>query len=912
MRNQLFASDYRLRSQCLWVALIALSSACGGGGGSNAPADSTPDNATADSRADSQSPADGTSTSDASESDVTATSDTSNPTDAMATQDGVATTDGTPVGDSVATDSNVTDSVPTSDVATNTDATTASDSASTTDSAASDTGSTLDSQATDSATAQDTNVADVTSDSVTGCEAGVTRCNANGNVDTCTSGAWLQTSTCPLGCANGQCTSSVTCTPSSRQCANGGVEVCNASGSGWLYAATCANGCSNGACAGSCTANATQCSADGTSLQTCTGGTWVSAACASNSCDSLSATCALTSLTITPTTTQSFDGVIVVDGPVIVENGATLTSTTGNLTIRATSITVQAGGSIQIAATGTLPAGQGADGYYYSYYGSYYNATGGSNKGGSTQDSIVTAGSPGGAAYNSTTALPGGGVLQLIAPTITVAGSITANGASGSGCNYGSCAAGGSGGAVLLAADTLNVASTAVISTAGGAAAGSNPAGNAGFVKLLGNTSTIAGTVTGTKVTGLTPPMQITSSSHPNPAVIYNDGAPTLVLSWVRPFPSAIGYYYRLDQTAPGSDSTPSGVTSNGGIFTASETVSLSPSQLGAGNNYFHIVSVDAQSNTGKIESVFTIEINKAPPALTSASHTQTGWSTTNTVNFSWTGNGMPVGWYYVFDHYGRTIPATTDTSLPVSQVNLIRSPVSTGAWAMHLISINQKGYLTLAASHYRVLIGTAPTTYGSISGTIVNAAATPVVGATVTINRGLFAMVAGDPGDQTSIAGGAFTWPTRGAENPAWHVGSLGELHDWRRGNSGRGFVGRRHRWQHHRYRHDPDQVAKVRTPPRVAARAMKRVGDEHCGHHSACCEWDNGVDHPDDGIEPKRGKKKVHSAAGRPLVFARQADVVDGRRVRLQRDEDSFARSVARERPHGDVARTTGSRRV
>jgi hypothetical protein len=569
------------------------------------------------------------------------------------------------------------------------------------------------------------------------------------------------------------------CAPGARTCGQGNdVDVCNSSGTSTLFLQTCANGCSGGLCTGGCTAGATRCNRSGTSdvLEQCdsTGTTWqVTQTCASF-CDARNAKCATAAQDITTDTT--LDGVVVVNGAFVVHAGATLTSPTGNLTIYATSIIVESGASIVVAPTGTTAAGQGPSATVISLCGGRglgggYGTPGGVGSGctgtggpsfGSSTDSLVSAGSPGGSGVptsSCTTGAPGrgGGVLRLIATSsISIAGQISANGAQGgsSSCStwYGS--GGGSGGGILLAADQLTV--TGNLSTAGGVGGpqtGGEPGGDGGVgrVKLLyGSSHSVTGSVTGTRTDGLLPPLTVTSTTHPDPTLVYNDGFTQATFAWSQSFPSRQGYYYRFDATA---STVPS---PSNGTFLAAETISLPRSAFAAGSNYFHIVSVDATSTVGAVQTAFQVAVNTTPPTISSSSHpSQTTWVNNPAAFFSWT---LPVadaslkGVHYVLDQYANTVPTTADTFLPITQKQLLISNVANGIWVFHVVSRDTRDVLTTQGAHYQVRIGNDPGS-GTVSGQVVDGASQPVSGATVTVNRGLFT--------QTTTSTGNYSFTT-------------------------------------------------------------------------------------------------------------------------------------------------------
>ena len=91
--------------------------------------------------------------------------------------------------------------------------------------------------------------------------------------------------------------------------------------------------------------------------------------------------------------------------------------------------------------------------------------------------------------------------------------------------------------------------------------------------------------------------------------------------------------------------------------------------------------------------------------------------------------------------------------ALPVAQKQLLRSALDTGIWGFHVVSIDTRGYLTKAAAHYQVRLGTDPGN-GAVLGRVVGPGAANVSGATVRLNRGLFP-------DRTTIADGSYNFGT-------------------------------------------------------------------------------------------------------------------------------------------------------
>jgi hypothetical protein len=594
------------------------------------------------------------------------------------------------------------------------------------------------------------------------CTAGASRCGVNGDVEQCMNGMWVQTMACAFGCANAACNTMVTCNAGAYQCSGNDVQICNGSGTAWLYSQTCSNACTNGLCTGTCNPGDVRC--NGLAVETCNmaGNGWAATTTCMVGCTN--GTCDLASLDLA--NNMNLDGVVVVDGPVRIRTGATLTTPTGNLTIKAQSITVDQGGSIAVLATGQSSAGTGAAGAYSQYRDTscscncfmciYYNGGGGGGygtaggtgngsagggQGGpvmlSDNDAVVIAGAPGGNGGGGGSGGAGGGVLQLIANSITMSGQITANGAGGNGGASGG--GGGSGGGVLLAADSLTV--SGAISAAGGAGGpgtnGMGGNGGNGRIRLLyGSTKNITGSFMGSVTQGLMPPLTITSSTHPNPALIYNDNFYIVSYTWNQAFPARQGYYFILDQNHYNVP-TPAPPA----MFLATELTSFPGTSVSAGSNYFHVVSVDAMANVGTVENSFVIQVNSTPPSISSTSHpNQTTWTANNTVFLNWTfpvGDNNLKGAFYVLDHFGDTVPTASATFLPITQKQLIFNALASGVWVFHLVSEDQRDYLTKQGAHYQVRIGTDPGS-GTLTGTVVDNTSHAVVNAMVSLNRGV------------------------------------------------------------------------------------------------------------------------------------------------------------------------------
>lgn len=511
------------------------------------------------------------------------------------------------------------------------------------------------------------------------------------------------------------------CDPNAMRCNGDVVEQCAADGSHWVPQNTCATFCADGSCA-----------LDGLDVAT----------------------------------DQSLDGIVHVKGAVMVHAGATLTTPMGDLTIFADSISVESGGAITSATTGSVMALNGTD--------SSSNTTvpGGRNASSpltSDFDSNVSPGGSGGIVVPAQEVRAmGGGRIRLFAPTINMAGQILANGASGTASPTGSCyvpGSGGAGGGVLLVADDLTM--SGLISTAGGAGGTPIPActgttsngasGDLGRIKLLyGSKHDITGTTTSGRLTqGIAPPIPVTSTTHPSPDAIYNDGFLSLDINWAKSFPTTMGYYVLLDSTPIHPP------TAANGTFQSVDQVSFSANDVSNGDNYVHIVTIDSMSQIGTIESNYHVKINTLPPVMSSQSHpSQTTFVNNTNPFFAWSypqtdANVSAV--YYVLDHFGDTVPALTSTALPATQKQLLQSGLDAGIWVLHVIAADKQGRLTKVAGNYRVSIGADPG-IGNLTGTVTDAASAPVSGATVTLNHGLFDLGGGTVGTVTTNSAGSFT----------------------------------------------------------------------------------------------------------------------------------------------------------
>ena len=76
----------------------------------------------------------------------------------------------------------------------------------------------------------------------------------------------------------------------------------------------------------------------------------------------------------------------------------------------------------------------------------------------------------------------------------------------------------------------------------------------------------------------LMPPMDLRSSTHPDPSLYYNDDFEIFNVAWSKPFSNLAGYFYKLNTALPSSQSA---VPSAQSVWLATESHSFDSGQLG-------------------------------------------------------------------------------------------------------------------------------------------------------------------------------------------------------------------------------------------------------------------------------------------------------------------------------------------
>lgn len=609
------------------------------------------------------------------------------------------------------------------------------------------------------------------------CLKGDKRCNGASIEECDSSGIWQITQVCPNTCDKGQCVVSAKCSAGARRCSGKQVEECNLTGTAWLYFRSCKTSCASGVCTGGCTPGAKRCNKNAPEICKADGSGWTASPSCQHGC--IRGYCKENNLLL-DNKTQTLDGEHYYVGDVILKNNSTIqVGPKGWLRIIAQNISIDSTSSIEEKnAKGNHPAGKGKTStgsckYYAcssrvtrsSYSGGGYGSTastvpasssqrvyncyrqrycylsipavgGGARHGGYISE--IRMGSSGGGC----TTPNGGGMLDLQARNkLEIKGLSKDNlrlpGRTG-GCGP------GSGGGIRLIGEHVVLTKSVLNVSGGGAGAG------LGRIKILhGSQYSSSASSRGVVEESIIPPMDLSSSTHPDSNKFYNDNFKDLRLSWSRPFTNLVGYYHKLSSKLP---TLATDVPNTQATFHTGETASFSSNKLTKGTNYFHIVSVGPNAKIGTIESYFKVNINTTPVTIRSTSHPrQSTWYNQTTIALNWT-NPVPDadvgGYYYVLDRYANTIPDKTDKFLPGKDKSVLFANRPAGSvWYFHIIAEDTKGYLTKAAAHFKIQIGPQPGK-GGISGEVREASApTSIDGVRVTLNRGTFTTTSSNGG---------------------------------------------------------------------------------------------------------------------------------------------------------------------
>ncbi|MCB9554816.1 MAG: carboxypeptidase regulatory-like domain-containing protein [Deltaproteobacteria bacterium] len=507
--------------------------------------------------------------------------------------------------------------------------------------------------------------------------------------------------------------------------------------------------------------------------------------------------CEAASLTIT--TDTELCGEQNIAGTFTVQGGAKVTCKSGSLRINAKNILIDPQSTIDLSETSDSPGGENGRQCSYRFSGggggSYggpgnngevigYNANGCGSCGGGKAGAIrgdayhdaITAGFAGGsgcAKTSCTASSPpgdwtaggkGGGEIQLIADEkVTVYGTLRARGGQGQSTATSSASGGGggSGGGVLIRGAEVDLSSTAVVDLSGGAP-GSGPGqkpyycssttygrggtgGEGRLIVIHGEKITNKATIDGVASASWMPPTDLSSTSHPDKTLAYNDDFQDFSVSWSQPFAQVQGYYTILD------DNPATQLTAANGSYTTTTQQTFAVSKFTKpGYWYFHLLSVHQSAALSTIATRFRLWINSTPHSISSPSHPddKTWYSdpAKKTVSLNWQAPGeVPdasfKGYWYRIDRVSNTSPTGAKnggwTFSPNMQLIVATdhsgAALSDDVYYFHLVSEDTIGNLTRQAAHYRLQLGSEPAKI-ALFGYVKDNAGAPVAGAKVRI----------------------------------------------------------------------------------------------------------------------------------------------------------------------------------
>lgn len=205
-------------------------------------------------------------------------------------------------------------------------------------------------------------------------------------------------------------------------------------------------------------------------------------------------------------------------------------------------------------------------------------------------------------------------------------------------------------------------------------------------------------------ITAPTAPTTVTSSSH---AVAVPSGDRTVDVAWSGAIDATSGIQgYATAFNA--SQSTPAGTS----VTTTS--ASTTSAALADGTWWFHVRTVDRAGNVSGDTAYgpFVVDgTGPSAPVITSATHSQTQWSSNRTASFAWPppADANPIsGYSVVFDSSPFTDPDTVPDS-GAAAGTWTQSNIGDGTWYLHVRAVDTLGNWG-ATGHYTVKVdGTNP-----------------------------------------------------------------------------------------------------------------------------------------------------------------------------------------------------------
>lgn len=190
---------------------------------------------------------------------------------------------------------------------------------------------------------------------------------------------------------------------------------------------------------------------------------------------------------------------------------------------------------------------------------------------------------------------------------------------------------------------------------------------------------------------------QVTSPTHPDPLEIYSNG--TAILEWETPrdMTGIAGYYYSLDLFA---DTVPDPASAT---WTTSNSATFQ--RLREGHWYFHIISVDALGNIGRVPSHFSILLDTTPPTASIVIDDDATYTTDLEVI-------VRIGSH---DNFGVALMRFSQDGvnwgdwMPIGETHDITLEVGDGERRVHLQVIDRGGLISEGEASDTIILDTTP-----------------------------------------------------------------------------------------------------------------------------------------------------------------------------------------------------------
>jgi len=274
-----------------------------------------------------------------------------------------------------------------------------------------------------------------------------------------------------------------------------------------------------------------------------------------------------------------------------------------------------------------------------------------------------------------------GGMIKLDIKTLLITGELSTKGGNGGNglesTNYGG---GGGGGGGRITIKTESMIDTSLLQVNGGIG-GDNGYGYPG--------------ITGTEGDIYYLKIWITSDTHPNEDKWYVNPIPEIELDALG---DIYGYYYMIDQN-------PNGMADQTSEFTQQNTLTIDT--LPDGEWYFHGVPLNVNYEILESQQMtYQLNIQNGPLMISSPTHPQENYSYNNSNPvFNIESHEGISNYIYKLDQNEETIPIM-ETGIYLENTSLIIPGVPNGTHWLHVVGVDEVGYVGSQASHYKINIG--------------------------------------------------------------------------------------------------------------------------------------------------------------------------------------------------------------